>query len=111
MKKRLSIAALLFIAASLGYGVYLFCFKTISNEEIVTYGWKGGGCGLPDVLDFRKSRNSTLRLDGDILYRGNTRLGLIVTRNYRPSIEPVIEIATDTGDGCEVCPFWGKWEN
>lgn len=107
IKYRRRIAAALCLLA-LAWCLYLFCFKTLSNEEIVNYGWKGGGCGLPDVLDFRKSRKSTLRLDGNTLYAGSTRLGYIVKRDYRPLIEPYLEIESETG---ERCPFWGKWTN
>ncbi len=105
MKKRAKVMALLPLVCIAAYGLYLFHFKALDNDDILEYGWKGGGCGLPDVLDFRGNR---MRLEGDILYRGNTPLGRTVKREYRPFIEPVLEIASETG---EICPFWGKWEN
>ncbi len=107
MKKWLSIVALLLIGfiAGCGFALYLCYFKTLDNDDILAYGWKGGGCGLPEVLDFR---GGGMRLDGNTLYVGNTPRGRIVKREYRPLIEPVLEIASETG---EICPFWGKWEN
>jgi len=86
--------------------IYYAQFKSISNDDIPAYGWKGGDCeSLPDVLDFRNGR---LTLHNDELYFDGKLLGRIVEREYRSYDDGYIKVRTLTG---ELCPFWAKWKN
>ena len=85
--------------------VYLTAFRPLDNDDITAQAWKGGGCGLPDVLDFRDNR---MRLHGYALYMGDTRKGRIGMRENRFSADAIIEVLAETG---ETCPYWNKWRN
>lgn len=103
MKRNITIAV---VAAILGVCIYLFGFKTVSDGYIVSHGWKGEGCGLPAVLDFR---NGALTLHENALYKKNILMGHIVERKYRPYADSYIDVLREeTG---ETCRYWGKWTN
>jgi hypothetical protein len=109
MKRKLpksKLMALLLILSVSGLLIYYLQFKTITNDDILAYGWKGGVCdGLPEVLDFRNGR---LTLRGNDLYLYNKWIGRIVKREYRTYDDGYIEIRTEAD---EICSFWAKWKN
>ncbi|UQZ88673.1 hypothetical protein C4J81_05430 [Deltaproteobacteria bacterium Smac51] len=117
MAKRLVLAA---AAAALWLFIYLLEFKTLDNEDIMSYGWKDGGCfkvsealdfqggdcyGLPGIIDFQ---GGDMTLRGDELYDQDILIGRIVERKYRIYAEPYIVIQSQSG---EMYYFVGKWSN
>ena len=103
MKQKVMLAVILVI---FGTFLYMFKFKSVDNDYIFSYGWKGGGCDLPDVLDFR---TGALRLDKNNLYRGNELLGHITQREYRFYAASIIDIQTKSGEVCRYWAIWAKW--
>lgn len=113
------------LLVSAGYVVYLFNFKTLSDADIVAYGWKNGDSSctlnadgsrlllsdgtpvLGDVLDFRAPQVLSLR-DGVLLRRGKP-VAEISQRVYRVFANSYIEVRNlETG---KLCTYFAKWRN
>lgn len=96
----------LLVICTLG-GIYRFHHRTLTNTEILAYGWKGGVCtDAPDVLDFRHGK---MRIEDDTIFVNNREIGRIVKRQYRSYADAYIEILNSTTG--EICTYWAKWKN
>lgn len=100
MKMKIFFPAILIITFGL---LYLVMFKTVDEQYILSHNWKGGGCGLPDVFDFRYN---VLRLDGNGIYAKDKLLGRIVRKEYRFYADSYIDVLSEeTGS---TCTYWEK---